>query len=136
MNGNVLFYKTEKGVLVFAQIQGLPESSSKCEKSIFAFHIHEGKNCGGNMQDPFANALTHYNPQNCSHPFHEGDLPPLFGNNGYALSAVLTDRFSAEEIIGRTVIIHSGKDDFTSQPGGNAGEKIACGQIWAVSGRQ
>lgn len=43
--------------------------------------------------------------------------------------AVKTDRFRVEEIIGRTVVIHSGADDFKSQPSGNAGEKIACGVI-------
>ena len=41
----------------------------------------------------------------------------------------LTDRFTLKEIIGRTVVIHSMPDDFTSQPSGNSGEKIACGVI-------
>ena len=51
--------------------------------------------------------------------------------NGYAFSAFLTDRFTVKEIVGRTVIMHSSPDDFTSQPSGNAGEKIACGEIVA-----
>ena len=38
-----------------------------------------------------------------------------------------TDRFSVDEIIGRTVVIHSGPDDFRTQPAGNAGKTIACG---------
>jgi len=42
---------------------------------------------------------------------------------------VKTDRFSVDEIIGRTVVIHSDPDDFLSQPAGNAGKKIACGEI-------
>lgn len=42
---------------------------------------------------------------------------------------VLTDRFRVRDIIGRTVVIHSGPDDFHTQPAGNAGEKIACGVI-------
>lgn len=33
------------------------------------------------------------------------------------------------EVKERTVVIHSGPDDFTSQPSGNAGQKIACGII-------
>jgi len=37
-----------------------------------------------------------------------------------------------KEIIGKTLIIHSAVDDFTSQPAGNAGEKIACGKIRAI----
>ena len=47
----------------------------------------------------------------------------------YAYMCVYTDRFTISEIIGRTVIIHNMLDDFTSQPSGNAGEKIACGEI-------
>lgn len=39
------------------------------------------------------------------------------------------DRFNVSDIIGRTVIIHNMAEDFTSQPSGNAGEKIACGVI-------
>ena len=37
--------------------------------------------------------------------------------------------FSVDEIIGRTVVIHSDPDDFSTQPAGNAGRKIACGVI-------
>ena len=85
----------------------------------------------GTPVDPFSDALTHYNPDTCAHPQHAGDLPPLFGNNGYAFSMFLTNRFSVSEIIGRTVILHSAPDDFTSQPAGNSGVKIACGVIVA-----
>jgi Cu-Zn family superoxide dismutase len=42
---------------------------------------------------------------------------------------VVTDRFTLPEVIGRTLVIHSGADDFRSQPAGNAGTKIACGVI-------
>lgn len=45
------------------------------------------------------------------------------------IMAFTTDRFSVEEIVGKTIIIHSNVDDFTTQPGGNSGEKIACGVI-------
>lgn len=129
INGVVRFYGTSKGVVVSAQITGLPDSETKCRNPIFGFHIHSGSRCSGNSQDPFAFVYAHYNPEDCPHPFHAGDMPPLFGNKGNAFSAFLTDRFTIGEIIGRTVIIHSSPDDFTSQPGGNAGQKIACGEI-------
>ena len=129
INGRVNFYETRYGVLVQAQIFSLPTSQRTCNKKIFAFHIHSGTSCSGNSQDPFADALTHYNPENCAHPNHAGDLPPLFGNNGYAFEIFLTNKFSVNEIIGKTVIIHSQEDDFTTQPAGNSGEKIACGVI-------
>ena len=44
-------------------------------------------------------------------------------------NAVVTDRFTISDIIGRTVVIHKSPDDFTTQPSGNAGAKIACGEI-------
>ena len=57
------------------------------------------------------------------------DLPSLFTTKGNAFLAVLTDRFSINEIIGKTVIIHSAPDDFRTQPAGNSRSKIACGEI-------
>lgn len=87
----------------------------------------------GNAEEPFAEVGKHYNPGSCPRPAHAGDLPPLFNNKGYAIQMLLTDRFTVEEIIGRTVILHSGPDDFTSQPVGNAGVKIACGVIYRGS---
>lgn len=116
--GTVSFYKTMGGTLVVAEMTGLPHTG------IFAFHIHAGSNC----VDPGA----HYNPQNRPHPWHAGDMPPLFSNHGYAWSAFLTDRFSVNEVLGRTVVIHSGADDFTSQPAGNAGARMACGVIQKI----
>lgn len=127
--GEVRFYRTRCGTLVAAEISGLREICRSTGNSVLAMHIHEGTCCCGNESDPFAQAGGHYNPKLCKHPNHAGDLPPLFVNGGYAFSIVLTDRFTVDHVIGRTVILHAGPDDFTSQPAGNAGEKIACGKI-------
>lgn len=129
IKGETMFYETNRGVLIVSHITGLPQNVDKCKNSIFAFHIHRGENCTGTAADPFLNVLTHYNPNNCPHPYHAGDMPPLFGNNGEAFSAFVTNRFTINEIIGKTVVIHSNPDDFTSQPAGNSGTKIACGEI-------
>ena len=69
------------------------------------------------------------NPNNCAHPFHAGDLPPVFESGGQSFMAVWTGRFNVNDVIGRTVILHSHMDDFSTQPAGNSGEKIACGEI-------
>ena len=132
VNGNVWFYQASSGVLVVADIEGLPNMAGKCANAIFAMHIHEGASCSGNNLDQFLDAGTHYNPSNCPHPYHAGDLPPLFGVNGDAFLAVLTNRFTIDEIIGRTIIIHSSPDDFNTQPAGNSGLKIACGEIYRI----
>lgn len=129
VHGTVRFYRACNAVLVYAEVFGLPEKAGVCESPVFGFHIHSGPACTGTQDDPFANANAHYNPNNCQHPFHAGDLPPLFGVNGRACAAFLTNRFTPKEIIDRTVIIHADPDDFITQPSGNSGEKIACGVI-------
>ena len=125
----VRFYQTNGGVLIYTEANGLPRGSSVCSDQVFGFHIHSGGECSGNADDAFADAKTHYDTRSCPHPAHAGDMPPLFGNNGKAVSVFLTGRFNVSEIIGRTVIIHAQPDDFTTQPSGNSGKKIACGVI-------
>lgn len=88
-----------------------------------------GTSCTGNQEDEFADAKTHFNPTQCPHPLHSGDLPPLLENNGYAYMSVLVNKFRLSDIIGKVIIIHDMPDDFTTQPSGNSGTKIACGKI-------
>ncbi len=131
INGTVRFYETKYGVVVAAQITGLPSSNEPCKSPIFGFHIHEGGACSGTEEAPFSAAMGHYNPHSCPHPYHAGDMPPIFGAEGRAFLAFLSSRFSVKEIVGKTVIIHAGPDDFKTQPSGNAGSMIACGVIKA-----
>ena len=132
IDGTITFKETKEGVWVTAKVHGLPQNQGKCGGRFFAFHIHEGESCTGNSEDEFADSKTHYNPRNCPHPFHAGDLPPLLENNGEAYMSVLVNKFDIQEIIGKVMIIHEMPDDFTTQPSGNAGKKIACGKIMPV----
>ena len=131
ISGRVDFYDTYGGTIVTAKIQGIPEELGN---RFWGFHIHEGSSCTGNADDLFADAGQHYNPGGKPHPEHAGDLPPLLGSHGRARMMVYTDRFYPEDVIGKTVIIHSEPDDFRTQPSGDSGEKIACGRIeeWSV----
>jgi Cu-Zn family superoxide dismutase len=124
LKGIVRFSQHCGGVLVSAEVTGLPRDG------FYAFHIHEGNNCKG---ENFDESGSHYNPTGNTHPDHAGDLPPLLSCQGKAKMSVLTGRFRVDEIIGKTVIIHSNRDDFHSQPSGNPGEKIACGIICRVT---
>ena len=63
-----------------------------------------------------------------------GDLPPLFKSTGFALSLFLPNRFSINEVIEKTVIIHDHADNFTTQPSGNSDTEIACGVMWRTAG--
>ena len=123
LSGCVQFYQEDGCVRIAAKISGLPKAS---ETGFFGFHIHQGESCSGT---DFSGTGSHYNPTGQAHPKHAGDLPPLLACQGNAYLSVKTDRFSVNEIIGRTVVIHSDPDDFLSQPAGNAGKKIACGVI-------
>lgn len=129
IKGTVRFFESEKGTLVAVEVSGLPSPENVCEAQVLGFHIHSGVSCTGNEKDPFSNALTHYNPNNCEHPHHAGDMPPIFSNNGYAFMIFLTDRFKVDEVVGKTVVVHAMADDFKSQPSGDSGIKIACGVI-------
>lgn len=125
IRGCVRFRQMKNGVLVTAEVRSLPGGGN----GVYGFHIHDGESCTGTSESPFADADGHFNPDGAKHPYHAGDLPPLFGNDGYAFMSVLTDRFTVDDIIGRTVIVHRSPDDFTTQPSGSAGEMIACGRI-------
>lgn len=123
LTGCVEFFQENGCVLIVARASGLPQDS---ETGFFGFHIHQGENCSG---ADFSETGSHYNPAEREHPKHAGDLPPLLECRGSAFLSVRTDRFSVDDIIGRTVVIHSNPDDFHTQPAGNAGKKIACGVI-------
>ncbi len=135
ISGTVSFYPYQGDVLLIADIHGLPAGTAcgsaerPYESGVFGFHIHEGTACTG---VDFADSGSHLNLCDLPHPYHTGDLPPLFSYNGDALMAVRTGRFKLDDVIGRTVIIHSHPDDFTTQPAGNSGTKIACGIIRRV----
>lgn len=126
LSGCVRFYQESGCVLIVAEISGLPKTS---ETGFFGFHIHQGRDCSG---VGFSGTEGHYNPLGQEHPEHAGDLPPLLWCKGSAYLSVKTDRFSVDEIIGRTVVIHGDPDDFHTQPAGNAGKKIACGVIQRI----
>ena len=125
LSGTVRFFQQPGGVIVEIRVSGLPYNST----GMYGFHIHEGVACSG---IDFSATGGHYNPKGMPHPRHAGDLPSLLSCGGRAYLAVMTDRFSVQDILGRTIVIHGMADDFASQPSGNAGEKIACGVITPV----
>jgi Cu-Zn family superoxide dismutase len=66
---------------------------------------------------------------------HAGDLPNLTANaDGVATINFVNKKISAADAGKYSVnrlafIVHSGVDDYTSQPAGNAGDRVACGII-------
>ncbi|MEO7961100.1 MAG: superoxide dismutase family protein [Ginsengibacter sp.] len=102
-----------------------------------AVHIHEMADCG----DMGKAAGGHWNPTNAQHgkwgtgSFHSGDIGNVtLDGSGKGTMSLETDLWSLggdakTNILNRTVMVHSGTDDFTSQPSGNAGSRIGCGVI-------
>jgi Cu-Zn family superoxide dismutase len=109
---------------------------SKAGKEV-AVHIHEHGDCGdkGNM------AHGHWNPGNKQHGkwgsgnHHAGDIGNVkLDGQGKGTLTIETDLWTLggdamKNIVGKAVIVHSGVDDYTTQPTGNAGSRIGCGVI-------
>lgn len=53
-------------------VYGLPVGE-ECSCKVFGMHIHNGGQCSGNADDPFADALAHYDKGSCPHPCHSGE---------------------------------------------------------------
>ncbi len=120
LSGTVRFYPWSDGTIVRVELVNLPPSAAP-----LGFHIHEGDSCCCGYEKTGG----HYNPSGTEHPAHAGDMPVLFSNNGYSYMVFFTNRFSPSDIVGRTVVIHALPDDFRTQPSGDSGEKIGCGEI-------
>lgn len=129
VSGTVLFIRTNDGIRIEADVQGLEEGEH-------GFHVHQYGDC---TADDLTSAGGHYNPLNAPHGApddeqrHVGDMGNLEANaDGMAtysrVDSVIS--FSGERsILGRAVIVHGGADDLESQPSGDAGPRMACGVI-------
>lgn len=122
LRGFAEFFDFNDEVVLVCSVSNLPKTTT----NFFGFHIHEKGLC----DDDFTSVGGHLGDG--AHPNHKGDLPPLFSSNGNAFLVFATNRFSINEIIGKSMIIHENPDDFTTQPSGNSGARIACGIIEKV----
>lgn len=132
-----------KGIIHFTEENGKMKVESMVEglkPGPHGFHIHEVGDCS---KADFASAGGHFSVEHTKHGApdskvrHAGDLGNLMANNkGVAKSTLtvqgVTLQSGPNSILGRAVIIHKDKDDFTSQPAGNSGARQACGIIEAL----
>ncbi len=101
------------------------------------FHIHE-KNFQGT---DFASAGAHFNPTGKEHGFnnpkgyHLGDIPNLVvtqegrATMEFFMENVNLKKEDAHSLLGKSIIIHAGEDDYVTDPAGNSGDRIAGGNI-------
>jgi Cu-Zn family superoxide dismutase len=130
--GDVDLTQTPSGVLLRVSIKGLSPGEH-------AFHIHEVGKC----EPPFTSAGGHFNPGHHTHGYmsgdgHAGDMPNLHVPQSGTLSVeVLNPNVTLEkgkpnslfDNDGSSIVIHAKADDYTTDPAGNAGDRIACGVI-------
>ena len=104
-----------------------------------AVHLHEKGDC---TAEDGSSAGGHWNPGMKPHgrrgdgtAFHRGDVGNMtVGEDGKGSLRLTVNDWSiggadSTNVIGKSVIIHASPDDFTSQPAGNAGARISCGEI-------
>lgn len=131
--GEVVFTQEDGEVTMTALITGLQEGEH-------AIHIHEFGDCS--MEDG-SSAGGHWNPTDERHGkwgdaegYHKGDIGNFTTDaNGNGTITMTTDEWCIgcgdedKDILGKSIIVHDGVDDFTSQPAGNAGTRVGCGVI-------
>ena len=127
--GSVTLSATPQGTLLHAKLENLPAGAH-------AFHVHAVGVC----EAPFKSAGGHFNPAGKKHGIespegmHAGDMPNIHVPDSGALEIeVLNTQLKLDASLfdedGASIVIHDGPDDYTSDPAGAAGPRIACGVI-------
>lgn len=121
-------------VLIRLNVRGL-------EPGTHAFHIHETGQC---TTPDFSSAGGHFAPHGRSHGLlhadgeHGGDMLNVqVPQNGQLETERMARHVTLEagapgyllDDDGSALVIHSGADDYESQPSGDAGSRVACGVI-------
>jgi len=131
-SGTVTFVMLEDGkTKVNVDLEGVPPGKH-------GFHIHEK----GDLSAPdLSSAGAHFNPMKHPHggpdaPMHHaGDLGNVDADeSGKVKKEITVDGISigsgaANDIVGKSVILHAKPDDLKTQPSGDAGGRIAGGKI-------
>ena len=132
--GTAALKEDDKGVSLAVAVSGLPPGRH-------GIHIHAAGKC-----DPpeFKTAMGHFNPYGRKHGLknsegsHAGDLPNLeVGPDGSGQFTTTLEGVSLKAVApgslrdgaGTSIVIHAGPDDETTDPAGNSGARIACGDI-------
>jgi Cu-Zn family superoxide dismutase len=104
------------------------------------FHIHEF----GDLTAPDGtSAGGHFNPDGHEHggpddaERHAGDLGNITANaQGVAAVDIKAKGLMVHFVLGRSMVVHGGKDDLKSQPSGDAGPRVALGVIGIAQPKQ
>ena len=130
--GTATFSEVRGGVRVVLEMRGMPPGTK-------GVHIHETGRC---EPPDFGSAGAHLNPDGQRHGLlnaagpHAGDLPNItIGSNGVGRLETMNDRVTLRtraallDADGSALVVHAMPDDFTSDPAGGSGARVACGVI-------
>ena len=132
VSGRLVLVPMGDGLHLRGEIGGLTPGSRH------GFHIHEKGDCSA---ADASSAGGHFNPTGQPHgragqgAHHAGDADNLVADaKGVArvdahLGGLSLGNGAANDVAGRAVIVHAAADDYSSQPAGNAGARVACGVI-------
>lgn len=137
VTGSVALSTSPEGVHITGAIQGLKPNAE------FGFHVHEKGDCSA---PDGSSAGGHFNPTSAEHGnptngnrHHAGDMLNI-KSNGEGVAQVDTTAAGTTlhgnpptDIMGKSIVVHEGPDDYTTQPSGNSGKRVACGVIGAPS---
>ena len=128
VTGVVAFRQVGDEVLVTGMIKNLKPGKH-------GFHIHDKGDCSA---PDAASAGPHFNPTQKHHggpttaEHHTGDLGNVEVDSSGIAQLNWKGKLSlsgSDSIIGKSLVVHEGEDDLKTDPAGNSGARIACGEI-------
>jgi superoxide dismutase, Cu-Zn family len=131
--GTIKVSEQSEGVKLEVLLEGLPPGEH-------GFHIHEKGKCDA---PDFKSAGNHFNPDEKQHGLlhpegaHAGDLPNIISEDGKVEADLMAPQLTLKSdqknsLLGQdgtSIVITEGKDDGMTQPAGDSGQRIACGEI-------
>ncbi|MEO5950849.1 MAG: superoxide dismutase family protein [Chloroflexia bacterium] len=138
--GTAIFSPEAGGVKLQVQVRGFAAAAA----GEHGIHVHTTGKCEA---DAFTTAGGHFNPGGKKHGLnspeghHAGDMPNItFDASGNAAYEMILDGVTISDgptalldADGSALVIHAGPDDLVTDPSGNSGARVVCGELAAYA---